>query len=79
MSSYSLNLPNELLEEIQQVAQASQLSMDQWVLNAIAQKLESEKTQQLFQRYAQQADFERFDQILARVPDVEPIPGDELI
>ncbi len=79
MSSYSLDLPNDLLEEIQQIAQASQLSLDQWVLNAIAQKLEAEKALRLFQSYAQKADFNRFDQILARVPDGKPMPGDELI
>ena len=27
---------------------------------------------------AQAADYDRFDQILARVPDVNPMPGDEL-
>ena len=79
MSSYSLDLPNDLLEEVQQVAQASQLSLDQWFLNAIAQKLENEKTQRLFQGYTQKADFEQFDRILARVPDVKPVPGDEWI
>ena len=79
MSSYSLDLPKDLLEEIQQVAQANQLSIDQWFLNAIAHKLEAEKTQRIFQGYAQNADFDRFDQILAKVPDVEPMSGDELI
>lgn len=79
MSSYSLDLPKDLLEEIQQVAHASQLSLDQWFLNAIAHKLEVEKTQKVFQGYAQNADFDRFDRILAKVPDVEPMPGDELI
>jgi hypothetical protein len=79
MSLYSLELPTELLEEIQKVAQSSQLSIEQWFLGAIEQRLETEKTKNLFQKYAQKADFDRFDQILARVPDVDPIPGDELL
>ena len=79
MSLYSLDLPTELLEEIREVAQSSQLSIEQWFLGAIAQKLEAEKTQRLFQEYAQKANFDRFDQILTRVPDAVPIEGDELL
>jgi hypothetical protein len=78
MSSYSLELSNDLLQEIEQVAQVHQISLDQWLLSAIAQKLEVEKTRRIFQEYAAKADFDRFNAILARVPDVEPLPGDEL-
>jgi hypothetical protein len=78
MSSYLLNLSSDLLEEIQRLAGASEISLDQWLLSAIFQKLETEKTQQVFQEYAKKADFDRFDQIMARVPDLEPLLGDEL-
>lgn len=50
-----------------------------WIMGVISQKLDQEKTIQMFARYAEKADFDRFDQILARVPDVAPIPGDELL
>jgi hypothetical protein len=42
-------------------------------------KLEWEKTQRVFQQYAAKADFARFDALMARVPDVKPVPGDELL
>ena len=79
MSLYPLDLPTELLEEVREVAQASQLSIEQWFLEAIAQRLAAEKTQRLFQDYARKADFDRFDQILSRVPEEVPMPGDELL
>jgi hypothetical protein len=79
MSLYALDLPAEVLEEIRAVAQAKQLSVEEWFLGTIAQKLEAEKRLRLFQEYSQKADFERFDQILSRVPDQEPVPGDELV
>jgi hypothetical protein len=79
MSLYSLELPKELLEEIQQMAQAKQLSLEEWFLSAIAQRLAVEKAQQRFQHYARKADLARFDQVMARVPDIAPLPGDELI
>jgi predicted transcriptional regulator len=78
MSSYSLNLSSDLLEEVQQLAQDDRLSLDQWLLSAIAQKIEAERTRKLFQSYAEKADVAKFNEILARVPDVPPIPGDEL-
>jgi biopolymer transport protein ExbD len=49
------------------------------LVSAIAQKLEQEKTRQIVAHYSRKADFDRFDQIMARVPDVEPVPGDELL
>ena len=39
---------------------------------------EIENTKRIFQEYAAKADFDRFNALLARVPDVEPLPGDEL-
>jgi hypothetical protein len=79
MSLYALDLPAEVLEEIRAVAKANQLSVEEWFLGTIAQKLEAEKRLRLFQEYSQKADFERFDQILNRVPDEEPVSGDELL
>ena len=78
MSSYSLNLSSDLLEEVQQLAEEDRLSLDQWLLSAIAQKIEAERTRKLFQSYAEKANVEKFNEILARVPDMPPIPGDEL-
>ena len=78
MSSYSLNLSSDLLEEVQQLAAEDRLSLDQWLLSAIAQKIEAERTRKLFQSYGEKADVEKFNEILARVPDVPPILGDEL-
>jgi hypothetical protein len=78
MSSYELNLPSDLLEEVQRLALDGRESLDQWLLGAIAQRLETEKSLKILKQYASKADSERFREILARVPDVPPMPGDEL-
>lgn len=78
MSSYPLQLPEELMEEIRCLAAENQVSLDQWLLAAIAEKMGFERTARLLRRFAERADYARFDQILARVPDAEPIVGDEL-
>jgi hypothetical protein len=79
MNLEALELPIELQEQVRSSMQTSQLSLEEWMIGAIAQKLEKEKTRQVFARYAEKADFDRFDQILARVPDVDPVAGDELL
>jgi len=40
---------------------------------------ETEKALQKIESYAQKADNEKFDDILARVPDIPPIKEDELL
>lgn len=78
MSTYQLQLPEELMEQAQRLAKENQVSLDQWILSAIAQKVGAERTMRLLRHYAARADYARFDEILARVPDVDPMHGDEL-
>jgi hypothetical protein len=78
MSSYELNLPSDVMEEIQRLALDGRESLDQWLLDAITQRLETEKSLKILKQYASKADDVRFREILARVPDVPPIPGDEI-
>ncbi|AFY89223.1 hypothetical protein [Chroococcidiopsis thermalis] len=78
MSSYLLQLPEELIQEVRQLAAANQIPLEQWLIAAITQQLEVERSFSRLRQAAQIADYERFDQILARVPDIEPMLGDEL-
>jgi hypothetical protein len=79
MNLDSLKLPIELLEAARSIAATRQMSLEEWVSGAIAQRLEWEKTQQVFQMYREKADFEMFDRMMERVPDIAPLPGDELL
>lgn len=78
MSDYPLPLPNELIEEARRLAAESRVSLNQWFLGAIADKIEAERMMRSLRQYAEKVDEARLDEILARVPDVDPIPGDEL-
>jgi len=78
MTNYPLSIPNELLEEIHQLAEENEMSLNQWLLSAITDKINTTKTQRLLDHYARQGNEAHFQQILARVPDVPPLPGDEL-
>ena len=75
----SMDLPDALFEEARVMAESAQVSLEEWIAAAIVQKLEWEKTRGVFRRYAAKADFARVDALMARVPDVQPLPGDELL
>lgn len=79
MSTYSLELPSDLLEEAKKLATDSQVPLSQWVISAINAQIEAEKTRRLFEDYAKKADDSIFDAVLARVPDTLPVEGDEIL
>jgi hypothetical protein len=79
MNSYPLQLSEELMAEVRRLAEENQTPIDQWLRVAIAERVEAERGLRLLKSYASKSDYDRFDQILARVPDVEPRLGDELI
>ncbi|MBO3460299.1 CopG family transcriptional regulator [Aetokthonos hydrillicola Thurmond2011] len=78
MSSYPLELPEELMQEVRRLAQVNQVPLEQWLITVIEGHVAAERSLSQLWQAAQAADYDRFDQILARVPDVNPIPGDEL-
>jgi len=78
MSSYPLELPEELMQEVRRLAQVNQISLEQWLITVIERYVAAERSLSHLREAAQAANYDRFDQILARVPDVNPIPGDEL-
>ncbi|NEO50343.1 MAG: CopG family transcriptional regulator [Moorea sp. SIO4A3] len=79
MSYDPLQLPETLLKEIQRLAEENQVYIEQWLVSAVTEKMEAEKVVRLLQSYAEKADYNRFDEILASVPDKEPIPDDQLV
>jgi hypothetical protein len=78
MSSYTLNIPDDLLREAEQLAKENNASLNELLLTAIAERVGIERTQRLFRKFSQHADANAFKKILDRVPNVPPVTGDEL-
>ena len=80
MSHYALDLPEALLQEAQAVAQAEQLSLDDFVLAAIAEKIAAARTTQYFRTRAARADPQAFLTVLERIKQAAGpvVEGDEL-
>jgi hypothetical protein len=80
MSHYALDLPEALLQEAQTVAQAAQMSLDDFVRLAIAEKIAAARTAQYFQTRSARADQQAFLEVLERIKQAAGpvVAGDEL-
>jgi len=78
MSALSLSLPNSLYEQLQKMAQADGISIDQFVMLAVAEKVASISTLDYLEQRSKRGSRERLLQILNHAPDVEPEEFDKL-
>jgi predicted nucleic acid-binding protein len=57
---------------------AGRFEMNQFIATAVAEKLASLATMEYLEQRAQTGSRDKFNAVLAKVPDVEPQEGDEL-
>ena len=78
MANYALRLPDSLLAYARQVAEEDHVSMNQFFVAAIAEKVSALKTAAYFRERQARGDLAAFDDWLAASPEVPPVAGDEL-
>ena len=78
MANYALRVPESLLNYARQVAGEESVSMNQFFVTAIAEKVSALKTQAYFKARHEAGDLKDFDSWLSSSPDVAPDPGDTL-
>ena len=76
---YPLQLPASLKDTAMRLAKDDGVSLNQWIVAAVAQKIGAVETAEAFLQErgasAVKGDLKRY---LERAPDVSPVPGDEL-
>lgn len=72
MSNISLRLPNSLHNMAKQVAQQDQVSLNQFIASAVAEKISALTTETYLAERAAQGNRDKFVAVLANVPKVEP-------
>lgn len=77
MANYALRLPESLLDYARQIAKEEQVSMNQFFVTAIAEKIGALKTESYFKERQQRGEEAGFDAWLEASPDVPPVAGDE--
>jgi len=78
MSAITIDVPESLFGRLKEVAAKDQSTPEQFALLALAEKLSSVITVEYLEERAKRAKLERFEQLLAKVPDVEPEESDRL-
>jgi hypothetical protein len=78
MKTLQAQVPDILVDEVKELAAKQNASVDQIVSLALAAQVSAWRTRESIASRANRVDWHKVDEILARVPDVPPQPGDEL-
>jgi hypothetical protein len=77
MANYALRVPESLFAYAREVAESEHVSMNQFFVTAIAEKVSALKTEAYFRERQARGELAGFDAWLAASPDVPPPAGDE--
>ena len=78
MSTLTLSLPDSIRRRAEALAETDGITFDQFVAIALAEKVAVLDAGTYLAARAARGSREKFDDILARVPDVPPEEGDEI-
>jgi hypothetical protein len=78
MANYALRVPESLFAYARQVAEEEHVSMNQFFVTAIAEKVSALKTEAYFKERQARGELAAFEAWLSASPEEPPQPGDEL-
>jgi hypothetical protein len=78
MGTVNLRLPNSLHKQVRELAKQENVSINQFITLALAEKISALITEDYLEERAARGQRDKFEQALARVADVEPLPQDVL-
>ena len=78
MSTIQVQIPDSLQKSLYHLARREGISIDQFISTAIAEKLSALMTENYLIERAKRGSREKYEAILAKVPDVEPEAYDQV-
>lgn len=72
MSTMQIEVPESLLKQARELAAKDDVTLEQLVSSALAEKISALKTVSYLEERAARGDRTRFEQALSRIPDVAP-------
>jgi len=72
MSTISLRLPESLHKKVRELAKAEDVSINQLISTALAEKMSALMTVEYLEERAARGDRGKFERVMAKVRDVEP-------
>jgi len=79
MSALTIRLPNSVHQKIKELAERDQISVNQFIASAAAEKMASVLTLDYLKAEATRGDRGTFAHYLGRVSDVPALEGDEAV
>ena len=78
MSTISLRLPDSLHESVRNLAKEDNISINQFVATALAEKMSALITEKYLSERAEKGSKKKFKAALSKVKDIEPDASDKL-
>jgi hypothetical protein len=78
MKTLTTKLPETLYRQVEQAAGKEHVSIDQFVMMALSAQVSAWITKDYLRERAERGSWEKFQQVLAKVPDGEPEDDDKL-
>lgn len=78
MTAINVKLPNSIKKKAGELAAKDGVSFDQFVSAAVAEKVSGWLTEADLDQRARRGSRKKFEAALAQVPNVRPLPGDEI-
>ena len=78
MTTIQAQVPDALARQLTDLAAQEQVTVDQLVSIAIASQISGWRKHDTMAERAQRGSWEKFDRVMAKVPNGPPQPGDEL-
>ena len=78
MSTISLRLPDSLHESVRKLAKEDNISINQFVATALAEKMSALKTEEYLMERSEKGKKSKFKKVLSKVKNIEPDEDDKL-
>ena len=78
MSALNLRLPESVHRHIREIAKREGVSINQFICTAVSEKISAIMTEEYLRERAKNARKGAFKRVLDRVPQRDPLPGDEI-
>lgn len=78
MSAISVDLPDSLLQAVRELAQQDNISVDMFLALAAAEKLAVLRAYDYLEERAKRGSREKFEEVMAKIPHVQPEAHDRL-
>jgi predicted transcriptional regulator len=79
MTALTIRLPNSVHQKIKELAARDDISVNQFIASAAAEKMASVMTLDYLKAEASQGKRADFEHYMSKVPDVAAAPGDESV